>query len=479
MRLFLTMAGLGLAFLPLSAGTQPKAPRQRPNIVLAMADDQGWGDMAYQGDAVLKTPTFDEMARSGLRLDRFYAAAPVCSPTRAAVLTGRTPNRMGCFQWGYHLRPGEITLAERLRSAGYRTGHFGKWHLGSMRADSETSPGGRGFQTYFSSPNFFEIDPWLCRDGRAEKVAGEGSEVIVDAALDFIRRSRDSGEACLAVVWFGSPHAPHVATEADRALYTGQPPARANFLAEVTAMDRAMGKLRTGLRSLGIADTTLLWYHSDNGAIPQGSTGGLRGRKGSVWEGGLRVPGLVEWPAVIRRPRRSAFPCGAVDVFPTVLSAAGVDLPARPLDGQSLLPLFEGKETPRKPLGFWDYPIPGIAVRSAELLETLAREQAAGAVRPAAEADPLPAAQARRDYPEDRFPGHAAWIDGTLKLHRIEDRQGAVRWELYDLAADPGEAKELGPENGEGSRLRRELERWLAGAARSLNGKDYGESRRE
>src|SRR6266446_1626366 len=106
-----------------------------PNFILAMADDQGWGDMAYSGHPVVKTPNFDDLARTGLRFDRFYAGAPVCSPTRASVMTGRTPNRMGCFQWGNTLRPQEVTVAEVLKQAGYTTGHFGKWHLGSLRPD--------------------------------------------------------------------------------------------------------------------------------------------------------------------------------------------------------------------------------------------------------------------------------------------------------------------------------------------------------
>ena len=245
------------------AATQAAEPR--PNIILAMADDQGYGDMAYMGHPLLKTPVFDEMARSGLRFDHFYAAAPVCSPTRASVMTGRTPNRMGCFKWGYTLRPQEITIAEVLHTAGYATGHFGKWHLGSLRADSPTSPNNSGFDEFLSSPNFFEIDPWMSHNGKAIKTRGEGSEVIVDAALAFIKRAAAKDEPFLAVVWFGSPHSPHIGTEADLALYPDQPKNKRNFLAEITAMDRAMGKLRQGLRKLGMADNTLLWYCSDNG----------------------------------------------------------------------------------------------------------------------------------------------------------------------------------------------------------------------
>src|SRR5210317_171806 len=117
----------------------------KPNIILVMADDQGWGDMAYNGHPVLKTPNFDAMAAEALRFDRFYAAAPVCSPTRASVLTGRHPNRSAVFKWGHSLRPQEITIAERLREAGYSTGHFGKWHLGSVRKGSPVNPGAQGF----------------------------------------------------------------------------------------------------------------------------------------------------------------------------------------------------------------------------------------------------------------------------------------------------------------------------------------------
>src|SRR5665648_81005 len=134
------------AFLLIGCNHQNVIQNQnRPNIVLCMADDQGWGDMGYNGHPVLKTPNFDNMAASGLRFDRFYAAAPVCSPTRGSVMTGRHPNRFGCFSWGRTLRPQEITVAEALKTAGYVTGHFGKWHLGPVRKDSPVNPGNSGF----------------------------------------------------------------------------------------------------------------------------------------------------------------------------------------------------------------------------------------------------------------------------------------------------------------------------------------------
>lgn len=473
-----------LLFLLLSpAGLMRAAEREdgtnrkdRPSIILAMADDQGWGDMAYNGHPALRTPVFDEMSRTGLRFDRFYAAAPVCSPTRGSVLTGRTPNRFGCFSWGYSLRPEENTVAEILQSAGYATGHFGKWHLGSIRADSPVSPGQSGFEEWLSSPNFFEIDPWMSRRGTAVPTKGEGSEVIVDAALDFIRHCAGKQQPFLTVIWFGSPHAPHSGQPDDLALYADQPRKQQAFLAEITAMDRAMGKLRKGLKEAGVADNTVLWYCSDNGAIDVGSTGGLRGKKGSLHEGGLRVPGLLEWPARIKAPRVIDLPAGTVDLFPTVLELAGAKAPdQRPLDGVSLVPMLEGRAMPsRTPLGFWDAGQKGQPVRSSSLLEELAAEQKSGTVAPASERAPAQTGKLDAPWPTDRFPGHSAWLDGSWKLHRIEGPAGKVQWELYDLARDRVESvNRLEEEPARTARMQQELNRWLQSVVESLHGHDY------
>ncbi|MFH1923294.1 MAG: sulfatase-like hydrolase/transferase, partial [Planctomycetota bacterium] len=282
-----------VGFCLLGATSLPAA--EKPNIILAMADDQGWGDMAYNGHPVLKTPNFDAMAAAALRFDRFYAAAPVCSPTRGSVMTGRHPNRFGCFKWGNTLRPQEVTVAEALKQAGYTTGHFGKWHLGSVRSGSPVSPGASGFDEWLSSPNFFDNDPVLSDQGKAVQTEGESSMVTVDAALGFIRRSVVEKKPFFAVVWFGSPHGPHQAVEEDRLLYADQPKPLQHFYGEVTGMDRAFGKLRDEVGSLGIRENTVLWYCSDNGALPRvGSTGGHRGNKGQVYEGGLLVPAILE-----------------------------------------------------------------------------------------------------------------------------------------------------------------------------------------
>ena len=201
--------------LPAAAQTLP-----RPNIVLMMADDQGWGETGYNGHPYLKTPVLDEMARTGLRLDRFYAASPVCSPTRASVMTGRHANRSGAFAANWSTRPEEITIAQILKQAGYRTAHFGKWHLGPVKQESPLNPGRMGFDEYLSHDNFFEMNPRLSRNGAPpEIVPGESSEVAVHAAAAFTRRAVAEGKPFLVVIYFGSPHDPYSGKPEDVAPY--------------------------------------------------------------------------------------------------------------------------------------------------------------------------------------------------------------------------------------------------------------------
>ncbi len=463
-----------LAVLPVPAVL---LPADRPNIVLVMADDQGWGDMAYNGHPVLRTPNFDKAAAAGLRFDRFYAAAPVCSPTRASVLTGRHPNRMGVFKWGYPMRPQEMTLAEALKSAGYATGHFGKWHVGSVRRGSPAHPGRNGFDEWLSAPNFFDNDPILSHRGKAVEMKGESSIVTANAAIDWMKTRAGGKNPFLAVVWFGSPHGPHRAIERDRALYDDQPKPRQHFYGEVTGMDRAFGKLRDALGELGIRENTILWYTSDNGALPRvGSTGGFRGNKGKVYEGGLLVPAILEWPARVRKPSVTGVRCNTCDIYPTLLEIAGASPKAQPrLDGISLVSLIDGKmKTRPRPMGFWDMRARGIGTPSAKLMKELLDAQAAGKELPphpsSRDAASLPSPPRRLDV----FPGHAAWLDGDWKLHRISAKKGGVRWELYDLVTDPGEKKDRAEtEEGRAARMRPKLRAWLESVTRSLNGEDY------
>lgn len=450
----------------------------RPNIVLVMADDQGWGDMAYYGHPHLKTPHFDAMSREAIRFDRFYAAAPVCSPTRASVMTGRTPNRSAVYSWGHALRPQETTIAEALKTAGYRTGHFGKWHLGSVQAASAASPGTQGFDEWVSAPNFYDLDPVLSDKGKAVPFKGDSSDLAAELALQFIRRAASAQQPFLAVVWFGSPHSPYQALESDQQHYTGLPDNKRNFYGEITGMDRAVGRLRSELKQMGLSENTILWYCSDNGALPQvGSPGNRRGLKASLYEGGLAVPALLEWPAKLKRPRVIDVPCVTSDIYPTLLEVAGVKVPGQPpLDGVSLLPLLEGRVAQRaQPIGFWDVPVRGIGTPAKQWMDELLADQQAGREP----ADPLrlarDAATITSEPTIESLAGHAAWLDGAWKLHRIGGRDGsAVKWELYDLARDPKEERNLAAtEPQRTTTMQRQLEAWMQSVQRSNRGADY------
>lgn len=452
-------------------------PSTRPNIVLVMADDQGWGDMAYNGHPNVETPNFDKAAATGIRFDRFYAAAPVCSPTRASVMTGRTPNRMGVFKWGYPMRPQETTIAEALKSAGYATGHFGKWHLGSVRNGSPANPGKNGFDEWLSAPNFYDNGSVLSHNGKAVKTVGESSIVAVDAAMNWMVEKAKADSPFLAVVWFGSPHSPHRAAEEDRVLYDDQPAKMQHFLGEITGMDRAFGKLRDGLSDMGIRENTILWYCSDNGALANmGSSGGLRGAKGKVYEGGLLVPAILEWPAVIKNHRVTDVRCNTYDIYPTLLDIADVKIDRQPpVDGVSLLPLIRSEEFSRpKAMGFWDTIANGIGTPSDQWMDELFAAQASGKDLPPHESSLDAAKLPDPAHSTTNFPGHSAWVDGDWKLHRIENAKGKVVWELYDLKTDRIEANDVKEQKPDiVSRLKPQLTAWLESVVASLNGADY------
>ncbi|MDP8244299.1 MAG: sulfatase-like hydrolase/transferase [Candidatus Hinthialibacter antarcticus] len=450
-------------------------PPERPNIILCMADDQGWGDMAYNGHPLLHTPNFDSFAKEGLRFEQFYAAAPVCSPTRGSVMTGRHPNRFGCFSWGNTLRPQEITIAEALKSAGYVTGHFGKWHLGSVQKGSPVNPGASGFDEWLSAPNFYDNDAVMSREGNAIQTKGESSMLIVDAALEFIERHSKNDQPFLAVVWFGSPHLPHEAIERDRELYKDEEESYQHFLGEITGMDRAFGKLRNQIREKNIHQDTLLWYCSDNGGLPKhGSTGG-RGHKAQIYEGGLRVPAIVEWPGKIKAPQQTSIPCSTSDIYPTLLDITGVDLPNQPpLDGVSLASLFQGEKFERPPIGFWSYPSKGVRTPSREWMPELLKSQQSGSQISQVSRLRLDAAEIKTQYPDNTFPGHSAWLDWPWKLHRIQNKDSSVKFELYNLHDDPLEAKNVIAQQKERAKpMKTSLEQWMISVVNSMNGKDY------
>lgn len=417
------------------AAESPADPR--PDIILVMADDMGWGQTSYYGHPVLQTPNLDAMAAAGLRFDRFYAGAPNCSPTRATVMTGRNNDRVGVFDHGFPLRLQERTIAQALRDVGYATAHFGKWHLNGLQgpgvpvlASDERNPGAFGFETWLSVTNFFDMDPILSRQGEFEEFQGDSSEIVVDEALRYLRARNDDDAPVFVVIWYGSPHSPFVAADPDRTEFSDLEDESARHYGELVAMDRSIGTLRAGLRELGMAENTLLWFNSDNGGLPgitPETVGGLRGFKGSVYEGGLRVPAVVEWPARIAEPRVTAHPSGTFDIFPTVAEIVGLEdsVLIEPVDGVSLAPLFAGESGARaKPMGF-------------------------------------------------SHKGKAALIDNDWKILTTNVEEG--NYEVYNLKDDPEESSDLSSSSPETARLRAALDAFVESVADSRAGKDYPE----
>jgi arylsulfatase A-like enzyme len=472
-----------------------------PNIILMMGDDHGWEETGYNGHPHVKTPVLDEMAATGLRFDRFYAGHCNCSPTRASFLTGRHPNRMGTFAPGWSFRPEEITIAAILKKAGYVSAHFGKWHVGAVKAASPLNPKAMGFDEFLSHDNFFELNPPLSRNGAPpEVIKGESSEILVREAVRFIDQAQAAKKPFFTVVWFGSPHEPYQGLPQDLALYddlparytkkvsltsneTGGPTKRPQGevlrerYAEITAMDRAIGQLRTHLATAGLRDNTLLFYCGDNGTSEDSALGAPhRGVKSTMYEGGILVPGLIEWPARIRSPRVTHFRGSTVDLLPTMCAITGQPLPDRVLDGVDLTPVLEGKKEAReKPLCFWEYD--GKRLESSKptpYLDPALQEGTTPLVK-------LMAGKATRDFTnyrqppvtEDDYLGPRAIIEGDLKLVIHEEKSG-LRRELFNLKADPGERADLSSHESEAvRRLENVLREWQTSVLKSLGGADY------
>jgi uncharacterized sulfatase len=341
----LALATAALFFAAVAqAGAAAKVPAARPpNVILILADDLGWGDLGCYGHPQFKTPHLDRMAREGARLTSFYAPAPYCAPSRAALLTGRYQFRSGMVNnpspdTGVNdigLPASELTLAELLRAAGYRTMGIGKWHLGHK---PEFFPTRHGFDEYLGILYSNDMRPVQLLDG--EKVVeypvvqATLTRRYTERALAFIERHRHRP------FFLYLPHAmPHKPLAAAEAFYRKS---GAGLYGDALAeLDWSVGQILAKLKELGLEERTLVLFTSDNGPWYGGSTGGLRGMKGTTWDGGLRVPLIARWPGKIPAGHVSAAPAILPDLFATVLKAAGVALPKdRPIDGQDLWPLL-------------------------------------------------------------------------------------------------------------------------------------------
>jgi len=472
----------------------------KTNFVIIMCDDLGWGDVGFNGSRIIKTPHLDAMTANALKFTRFYAASAVCSPTRGSVMTGRHPYRYGIPTANAgHMKPEELTLAELLKKKGYATGHFGKWHLGTMsKTVRESNRGGEkgiknfappwvnGFDVCFSTeaklPTYDPmLKPKVGAGGRGwdyiqdkneavpynthywnekgkmvkDNLDGDDSRVIVDRAVPFIEKAATDGKPFLAVVWFHTPHLPVVAGPRHAKMYEQYDSYKKNYYGCVTAMDEQVGRIRETLRKSGVAENTMVTFCSDNGpegnVTAPGSAGKFRGRKRDLYEGGVRVPGLIEWPAKIKAGTVTDYPAVTSDYLPTILEVVGTKLPApRPVDGLSLMPVFGGSVQERpSPIGF-----------------NFGGKQALSDNR----------------YKLVYYPARGKGRKKVKKGKKVEEEgkkeepaATALKYKLYDLLNDPSESKDLAAEHPEVYKtMASTLEAWVASCKDSRAGKDYG-----
>ncbi len=364
------IVGAGGAFtglLPVRAGDR------LPNFIIWLCDDLGYGDLSCYGHPVIRTPNLDAFAKQGVRLTQCYAASAVCSPSRAAILTGRTPYRNGVFTWipegvDIHLRSSEIALPNLLKTRGYTTCHVGKWHLNShFNQPTQPQPNDHGYDWWLATQNnaapSHENPENFVRNGKAiGKVQGYSALFIVKEAISWLKEHRDKSKPFLLCVWTHEPHYPIKSAPEFKALYPGlSDEVQREYYANVTQIDYAFGQLMRALDEMKLTENTFVFFTSDNGpegdglTTPgRGSTGGLRGRKRSVYEGGIRVPGIVRWPGRIRPGATSDVPVIGSDLFVTAAILARAALPKdRVLDGGNLLLALEGRAVTRARPLYW------------------------------------------------------------------------------------------------------------------------------
>lgn len=419
----------------------------RPNIIFILADDLGPGDIGCYGGTMVATPNIDRLAKGGTKFDSYYVASPVCSPSRCALITGQFPARWRITSYlaekarnrgaemADYLDPKAPSLPRQLKSAGYRTAHFGKWHLGGGR-DVTNAPkfAAYGYDEHAGTYESPQPDPditatnWIWSDKDKVK-RWQRTRFFVGKTLDFLRRNTD--QPCFVNLWFDDVHTPWIPNK--EAQKEKNPNFVKNLKPVIAEMDEQIGLLMRGLKTLGIDDRTLVVFTSDNGPYPHlsGRTADYRGCKFSLYEGGVRLPFIAHWPGVVPAGVTDTVTVlASVDMFPTLCHIAGAKLPS----GVS----FDGCDLSDT----WSWRGTRVATRERPLMWEYGRnEKFFGYPR----------------LPDDRSP-NLAIRDGNWKLLVNADGENA---ELYDLSDDPGEMKNIAAANPEvTARLKNDVLKW-------------------
>jgi arylsulfatase A len=457
------LAGLALVAIAGAAERSSGAPAalQRPNVVLFLSDDLGYGDLACHGNPHVKTPQLDQFASQAVEFSRFYVN-PVCAPTRAALMTGRYNFRTGVadvFGKGCELAPAEVTVATILRKAGYATGLFGKWHLGNTPA---TAPEAHGFDEVLTFhghelPAGEYFNPTLLHNGKPEKQVGYCEDIFTDAAIAFVRQHR--GKPFFVYLPTNLIHVPLVVDAKRTAQYEGLGlhENTRKLYGMVSSTDYNFGRLRAAVKEQGLEENTLFIYLSDNGPSltldpATRYVAGLNGLKGTVYDGGIRVPCFVRWPAGFKSPATVKRMATLMDLLPTILDVTAAPLPADvKLDGRSLLPLlrnpaadwpdgrtfftqWDSGQTPRRGQAF------AVITEKWKLVQAVGMDMK--------EQQHIRDTYARLCELQGR--GRRS-IDGILP-----------RFELYDIANDPTETRDVAAEHPEVvEQLRNQYNAWF------------------
>ncbi len=458
-------------------GCTQKSELKNPNIILIMCDDLGWGDTGFNGNEIIQTPNLDLLAGKGITFNRFYSASAVCSPTRGSCLTGRNPYRYGIPTANAgHLKIEEITLPELLKEKNYATGHFGKWHLGTLTTKVKDANRGKpGDSTHYSIPTMHGYDRYFVTESKiptydpmlkpknfdtekgeslrygweavqnrneaekygtfywkgvelaeTENLEGDNSKVVMDRVIPFIENSVEKNKPFFSVVWFQTPHLPVVADAKMMEKYSNYSHVEQIYYATISGMDEQVGRLWEKLVDLGQAENTMIWFCSDNGPEngTPGTSGPFRERKRSLYEGGVRVPAFCVWPTEIQSGLTSDIPMVTSDYLPTIVDFLKLEYPEnRPIDGVSLKNILNGKQNERtKPIGF-------------------------------------------------QFGAKMSWVTQEYKL--ISTDKGET-FELYNLLEDPGEKQNIIEDNLDlAGKMKFELLAWVESCIQSEKGADY------